>query len=217
MNVSPDMNTTNEAAKPFVDSAIWSAIPSLAWVLLIAALIWWLRSEIKAVLVSMVNRLKAGGQLKIGAFEIGTASGLVAAPGDFSKEDSRVGVRMDSDGVREKERDLVYQQSRRIMLVHRIQRSSKDGQLYDILIYVIPHKGASLAGVTQVEYFFGNHWGNKIYPSSDRSRGFPVVTAAYGPFLCTAQVSLNDGTTTTLSRYIDFEMGALTQPSAKST
>jgi hypothetical protein len=79
------------------------------------------------------------------------ASGLVASPGAFSNAGSLVGVRVDKDGTRAVERDLLYDQSRRVMLVHRIQRSTEDGQLYDVLIYVVPHKSASLAGVSEVE------------------------------------------------------------------
>ena len=215
MSATTNMTTTTESAKPFFDSAFWSAVPSIVWVLLIVGLVWWLRAELKALLSSLISRLKSGGPIKVGSFEIGPASGMVAAPGDFSNEDTRVGVYID-DGIRAKERDGLYQVARDVMLVHRIQRSSQERQLYDILIYVIPHKGASLAGVSKVEYFFGHHWGNKIYPSNDRSRGFPVVTAAYGPFLCTARVFFNDGAAVTLSRYIDFEMGALTQAASKS-
>lgn len=207
-----DMPTKAEAAKPFFDSAVWGALPSIVWVLLIAAIVWWLRSEIKALFSALVSRVKSGGHFKVGFVEIGPSSGMVAKPGDFSNEDTRVGVYVDKEGARAEERDALYQTARDVMLVHRLQRSSQDGQLYDILIYVIPHKGASLAGVTKVEYFFGHYWGNKIYPSSDRGRGFPIVTSAYGPFLCTARVYFNDGAAVTLSRYVDFEMSAFTPP-----
>ena len=93
------------------------------------------------------------------------------------------------------------------MLVHRLYRSREAGQLYDVVIYIVPHKEASLAGISRVEYFLGWYWGNKIFPSSDRSRGFAISTAAYGPMLCTAELFFNDGTSVILHRYIDFEMG----------
>jgi hypothetical protein len=94
------------------------------------------------------------------------------------------------------------------MLVHRLYRSREVGQLYDLIIYVVPHKQASLEGVVRVEYFLGKYWHNKIFPSLDRSRGFPIRrTAAYGPLLCTAEVFFNDNTSVMLHRYLDFEMG----------
>jgi hypothetical protein len=36
-----------------------------------------------------------------------------------------------------------------------------------------------------------------------------VLTAAYGPFLCTAEVFFTDGNSVLLHRFIDFEMGTL--------
>lgn len=212
MAMAADIPAKAEAAKPFFDAAVWTAVPSIVWVFLIAGVIWWLRFELKSLLSALISRVKSGGPFKVGFVEIGPSSGMVAKPGDFSSEDTRVGVYVDKDGTRVAERDALYQSARDVMLVHRLQRSSQDRQLYDILIYVIPHKGASLAGVSKVEYFFGHYWGNKIFPSNDRSRGFPIVTSAYGPFLCTARVHFNDGSIVTLSRYLDFEMGGLTSP-----
>ena len=85
---------------------------------------------------------------------------------------------------------------------------NRKGEVYDILIYVVPAKRGSLSGVSKVEYYFGGRgWRNKIFTSNDRSRGFPVLTAAYGPFLCTARVTFNDDSDFILHRFIDFEMG----------
>ncbi|KZT16110.1 hypothetical protein A1D30_11380 [Acidovorax sp. GW101-3H11] len=172
------------------------------------------RGHISSLLKALVVRIKDGAVLKVGGLEIGSASGLVAIPGSFSKEDSRVGVYQD-DESRANQRHEIYKEARGVMLVHRLQKSSQDGQLYDILIYVIPHK-TSFTGLVTVEYFFGSFWGNKVYPSHDRSRGFPIVTSAYGSFLCTAKLIFNDGTSTIVYRYIDFEMGNSVQrpPSA---
>lgn len=188
-----------------LDQAMWSAVPSLIWAILILAILVYFRTELSLLVRALVFRVRDGAAFKVAGLEIGAASGLVARPGDFSKEDTRVGVRADN-GTRRARRDGEYINTRGVMLVHRLQRSTNDGQLYDVLIYVIPHK-SSLAGVVTVEYFFGSYWGNKIYPSIDRSRGFPVVTSAYGPFLCTAKIIFNDGDSTFVSRYIDFEMG----------
>lgn len=94
------------------------------------------------------------------------------------------------------------------MLVHKLFQSTEAGELYDILIYVVPTRKATLSGVSRVEYFFGGYgWQNRIFEAVDRSRGFPVLTAAYGPFLSTAEVFFTDGGSVMLHRYIDFEMG----------
>ena len=202
---------TESVAKPFFDQAIWGALPTLLWLIFFGFFIWNFKTDIHDLVGAIVSRLKGGAALKLAGLEIGGSSGLVASPGDFSNEDSRVGVYVDQSNERENERTCIYAQSKGAMLVHRLQRSKSEGHLYDILIYVIPHKSHSLAAVANVEYFFGHYWSNKVYPSNDRSRGFPIVTSAYGPFLCTAKVFFNDGSFTTLSRYIDFEMGNLAQ------
>jgi hypothetical protein len=97
------------------------------------------------------------------------------------------------------------------MLVHRVVVSNKPDQLYDILIYLTPHppSNATLVGVTKVEYYFGKSWGQSIFTSVDRARGFAISTSAYGPFMCTAEIHFSDGDVAIVARYIDFEMGGL--------
>jgi hypothetical protein len=194
-------------AQTTIDPAVWPIIPDLLWFLLVCVVLFYLRTEIARFLKAVSQRLKGGSSIKIAALEIGPSSGLVAATGRFKQTESKLGVKADSDGKRSKHRDSVYDECRGAMIVHKIQHSSEDGQIYDILIYIIPHRGSSLASVASVEYFFGKYWGDKIFPSEDRSRGFPVVTSAYGPFLCSAKLHFNDGTTALVSRYVDFEMG----------
>jgi hypothetical protein len=114
------------------------------------------------------------------------------------------------DGRREVERKKYYDQARRVMLVHKLFPPTEEGERYDILIYAVPTWKSSLTGVARVEYYFGDYgWKKKIFTASDRSRGFPVLTAAYAPFLCTAEVFFTDGASVMLHRYIDFEMGNL--------
>ena len=205
----PDATKVAESAvKPFFDQALWSAVPSIVWAAVVLLLVYWFREPIQHLFAALVTRLSSGAAFKVAGLEIGPASGLVATHTEFSNSEASTGVRKD-DGTHAPERDSLYEVSRGVMLVHRLQRSTEEGQFYDVLIYVIPHK-TSLAGVTSVEYFFGRFWGNKVFPSQGRSLGFPVVTSAYGPFLCTARVHFNDGTATTISRYIDFEMGGNT-------
>ena len=81
--------------------------------------------------------------------------------------------------------------------------------LYDIQLYLVPHKGATLSNVARVEYYFGRHWGNRVFVSIDRSRGFPIATSAFGAFMCTAKLQFTDGGEVYVNRYVDFEMGAI--------
>ncbi len=105
--------------------------------------------------------------------------------------------------------------NRRLFLVHRLAPSKQPNQLYDILIYLIPHKDATLACVQKVDYYFGHHWNNRIFTSIDRASGFAISTSAFGPFVCTAEIHFTDKENTDkknpkmIWRYIDFEMGTI--------
>jgi hypothetical protein len=202
-----------QSASPALDqSAFWPVVPSVLWIVLAAVVLWCYRKEISNVLREVAFRLRSGAAVKFASVELGS---IFVAPGpEVSQRDKDSGVRTDSGRVREQERRAYRERARDVMLVHRLYRSREERQLYDLVIYVVPHKEASLAGVSRVEYFLGRYWGNKVFPSIDRSRGFAIATAAYGPLLCTAEVFFNDGTSAMLHRYIDFEMGAWAPASA---
>ncbi len=180
----------------------WPAVPSILWFFFAITIAYCYRSELRNLLVVLDWRLRSGGNVKFGSIEIGAIRAEPGAPVDTAH-----GQRLD-DGERDQERSEYYASSRGIMLVHRIFRSNAADQLYDTLIYCVPHGGATLATVKCVEFYLGHMWGNRIFTSGDRSRGFPVLTSAYGPFLCTARLIFNDNTVVVLHRYVDFEMGA---------
>lgn len=195
---------------------MWTAIPSTLWVLLVAIVLYCLRSSLLELIEQLIARVRAGASLKFGSVEVGEiriAQNFVPSPAiSSSVPESAVqsgGVALEplaEDLARA--REFYYFQSRRIMLVHRLFRSAKPGQVYDVLIYLVPHSGGSLIEVVSVDYFLGRYWGNLVFNSLDRSRGFQIMTAAYGSFLCGARVRFNDGTHCDVFRYIDFEMGA---------
>ncbi len=191
-----------------------SAIPTLLWCVLLGGATFVFRHDIRRILRLIVARLQQGSSVKLGSIEIGA---VIAMPARMEKADATRSARKD-DGPRKTEREDYYERSRRVMLVHTLSPSTEEGELYDILIYVIPAVRGSVNGVAQVEYFFGGHgWGDRIFTATDRSRGFPVLTAAYGPFLCTANVIFTDGTSMMLHRYIDFEMGNLITATSEAT
>jgi hypothetical protein len=155
-----------------------------------------------------VRRLKIGASFKVAGLEIGAA---YVEPGSSAILPSAVSaVREDTDGRRWGQRRQYYEPNRNLQLVHRLAPSTKPDQLYDVLIYLVPHpdSDATLASVKKVEYYFGKSWGNSIFTSTDRARGFAIATSAYGAFMCTAEIYFSDGGTIMVNRYIDFEMGA---------
>jgi hypothetical protein len=193
----------------------WAAIPGMLWFALALLLLLLLQGELRDLIRDLSWRMRSGAAVKIGSIELGAVTVVedmshrevldVIGSEDFGEGRAPA---PGGDWERARERRAYYFEKRRIMLVHKLFRSSKPGQLYDVLIYVIPHREGSLAGVMTVEYFFGHYWGDRVFSSTDRGRGFPVKTSAYGPFLCTAKVIFNDEEHVMLHRYIDFEMGA---------
>ena len=182
----------------------WDRIfPDILWIIFWFVILYACRNFLRTAITSLLNRLKHGAGVKLGTFELEALT--VTSASEIKNPKYQVSI--DTTGQREKERASVYAVQRGIMLVHKIFKSLQDGQTYDILIYIIPHQGSNLIQVTKVEYFFGKMWHNHIFSATDRSNGFAIATCAYGPFLCSAKVSFNDGTIQTIFRYIDFEMG----------
>lgn len=177
--------------------------PDILWMMFWIIILLLAKGFIKTTITTLLNRLKHGAGVKIGSFEL---QGLKVVAGS-EVQNNHFQTTIDKNSLRESERASIYSTQRGAMLVHKIYKSQKDGQLYDILIYLIPKKNCNIIQVTSVEYYFGKFWHNKIFTSSDRSNGFAIATSAYGPFLCTAKINFNDGESETVYRFIDFEMG----------
>lgn len=162
------------------------------------------RKQISSLLSELRFRLKTSNRIsfvsKIASIEMDRTRVGPSGTYEGCKAD-------DVDGLREKHRTSLYKDSRGLQLVHTLSKSSADQQLFDIEIFIVPHKEASVKGLSKVSYFFGSYWSNKSFETSNRFNGFLVSTSAYGSFLCTAELTFTDGTSTLLSRYIDFEMG----------
>lgn len=197
-------STTTELPHP-----AWNSLPTALWVALILILLLVFQAELHAIMATLVRRLRLGAPLKVGKIEIGAS---YVQPGSAEKRGGEISFeRVDKDGIRWQQRKEYYEPNQMLLLVHRLAPSDKPDQLYDILIYLVPHhdSDATLAGVNKVEYYFGKSWGNSIFTSTDRARGFAIATSAYGAFMCTAEIHFSDGNKIMVNRYIDFEMGPL--------
>ena len=110
----------------------------------------------------------------------------------------------------------IYRDNRNLFLAHTIRPSQKPGQLYDIAIYIIPHRSndpkyrrTDLSDISEAEFFLGAYFDNKVFRVKNRGGIIGITTSAYGPFLCSCRVLFSDGEQLMLNRYIDFEMGNL--------
>lgn len=185
----------------------WNALPAMIWGGIFLVVLFTFRREFKGVLQNVLWRIRTGSSFKIAAFEIGQSNYI--SRNDINKSSGAIQVREDKNDRRFKQREQYYVPNRNIQLVHKIAPSAHPNMLYDILVYVVPHYDGSLLGVHHVEYYFGRSWDNSIFTSIDRARNFAVATSAYGPVMCTAEIHFTDGEVVTISRFIDFEMGAV--------
>ncbi|MEZ6139014.1 MAG: pYEATS domain-containing protein [Zavarzinella sp.] len=108
---------------------------------------------------------------------------------------------------RAEERSALYNQCRGLFVTHVLYPSKDATMEFDIFIYLIRHKSTDFDDIAEVDFFFGHYWGNRIFKATKIRGLFGVRTSAYGAFLCTCRVKMKDGTTLSLHRYIDFEMG----------
>ena len=185
----------------------WSAFPSVMWVLLAVFTIFLFRREIREVFQNLSWRLRTGAALKLFSLELGQS--YVSPSVETAKNETALEHHTDTGEERWRQREQYYKPNRNIHLVHRLAPSKAPGMLYDIQLYLIPHKDATLSNVRKVEYYFGRHWRRQVFTSIDRARGFPITTSAFGPFMCTAKLHFTDNETVIVNRYVDFEMGAI--------
>ena len=187
-------------------TGFWPALPSILWVLLTLVAVVLFRGQIRELFQNLSWRLRTGAALKLFSLEL--SQSYVSPAIEAGATESGIETYVDT-GERWRQREQYYLPNRNIQLVHRVAPSRHPGYLYDIQLYVRPHKGATLNSVQKVEYYFGRHWGNRVFVSSDRGRGFSVTTSAFGAFMCTAKLTFTDGEEEFLNRYVDFEMGAI--------
>lgn len=194
---------------PNWDPGIYSFIGTLLWIGLALLLLWLFWDNIRGMIDVIEKRLQSNAMVKIWNIELGPWR--IA---ETNLPDNQI-VDIGAFPNLSQKRNAIYAQNNRVFIVHRLFPSKVEGQLYDILIYLVPHKGhfagsGSLKDVKEVEYYFGEGWKHRVYRSQDREKRFPVVVSAYGSgFQCFATVHLTNGTSFETWRYIDFEAGIL--------
>lgn len=104
------------------------------------------------------------------------------------------------------ERARIYSDCRGIFITHIIKPSKRNGQIFDVFIYLLRHQSEDFSDVKYAEFFLGPYWQNRVFKASEEKKGFiGISTSAYGTFLCTCKVTFKDNTKIKIHRYIDFE------------
>ena len=94
----------------------------------------------------------------------------------------------------EEQRIKIYEDQRGLFLVHTIENGI-------INIKLAQHGQGPLGKVTSVDYELGRKFMPR--PETVTTRDFQLTVSAYGPMLCIAEVHFTDGSSLTLSRYIN--------------
>lgn len=143
-------------------------------------------------------------------FDFAELEQLPAVPaGDGANKPLPSGVTTGAPADWTRLREEVKARSRDVFLAHVIRPSKERSQKYDIFILLSRMRSAGLGDVKTAEFFFGRHWGNRVFRVERTSDTVGVSTSAYGPFLAICRVTFEDGYTAFLERFIDFEMGRI--------
>lgn len=188
------------------------ALSGFAWPAVILFAGFYFRTQIRSVLVLARQQLASGAALKWKDFEF---KGLDLA--SFETRDG-TGYRQEiADKALFDIRHASYKTNKNLFLVHRVRSSGLLHSItnlptFDVSVYLIPHKNfGHLNDVREVQYYFGQHFGLKQsqygtkFVVKNGSDGFAARVNAYGPMLCEARILFQDGSETTVSRYLDFE------------
>ncbi len=220
---------------PLLQTLDWAPLlQTLAWIGLIIYGVKNFSGQLQGLLKAIRVRIKSGSSVKAGPFKLGAVSAdlnsleKVLPRRDHAAQDYELEKVSRSDTVAQDheddwsdERDNIYKKKKGIFLAHVIEPSGREGQLFDVFIYLVRHtpktfgdiehaKSKTFDDIEHAEFFLGRQWDNKVYKETLKNGLIGISTSAYGPFLCTCRVKMKDGKDgeeLRLSRYIDFEMG----------
>jgi len=176
-------------------------LQTLSWIGLIVFSAHRFSGHLERLFEAIRIRVQSGSPLKVGPIELGQdlkaleRIGPNSTKGEMSKEGWGA------------ERDGIYQNNNGLFLVHVIEPSKTDGQLYDIFIYLVRHKSNEIADIEYAEFYLGPYWNNKVFRETEKNGLIGISTSAFGSFLCTCRIIMKNKKEIRLHRYIDFEMG----------
>lgn len=191
----------------------WDVLSAFAWPGTLGILLIIYRSKLTQLVDAFTKKFERASEIKLGNIELKgpildpTSTKVPLDGNDYSREAAT------SDDF--KRRNDIYENTRSLMLAHRIRPSKKAGQKFDISVFLVRKTSkhsvtARLNDVDFVEYYFGGYFGEKPHGSKfivrTSDNGFAVSTSAYGSPLCVAKIHFHDGVIAETYRYLDFEM-----------
>lgn len=112
-----------------------NVISTIIWVGFLSGVLYFFRRDLRGLLDALLGRLRQGASVKFGSIEVGAVNAL---PSAMEKTEQARVWRSDDDGRRQAERSAYYEQTRRVMLVHKLFPATEPGELYDILTTSFP-------------------------------------------------------------------------------
>ena len=182
-------------------SNLGSFFKAIAWIFFLSIILIIFRQKIKNLLDIIIYRIKEGCFVKFGPLIIGKGLNLLTSVDNMQNDD----ITVSADGNQwEKRRTQIYSNNKGLFMAHILKPSGMERH-YDIYIYLIRHKSKNFSDIKYVEFFFGHHWGNKIFKIKNKNKIIGIMASVYGPFLCTCRVKFKDDSVCELYKYIDFE------------
>jgi len=113
------------------------------------------------------------------------------------------------------ERDKEYSRVDGYMLVHVYRPSTTQHQKYDIFLFLVRHRKGTAGPpqrkfdeIAKAAFFFGESWGNRIFPVENEGGVIGIQTSAWGTFLACCRLEFKDRKRQPiiLFRYVDFHL-----------
>lgn len=196
---------------PVLQTAIWACVAILfAWVI---------KEPIRHLAERLVERVGQGDKIITPYFSIERQEQLNQL--DYIQtvsrgEDASTIIRTEnseksptSSQEFEAYRQSIYDKNRNIFLAHVITPSENKSNNYNIYIFLVRHKQMTFTDVSSADFYFGKMWHSRIFRETPKNGLIGLRMSAYGTFLCVCRINFSDGNSAMISRYIDFEMGAV--------
>jgi hypothetical protein len=188
---------------------------TLVWPILMVSLIIYFRSACSTILRAIAGRIESGASVKAGpgGFELGAVSKEMEKLPSAPQSAAIVEAPAPTDWRHERTEE--YKRVDGYMLVHVYRPSVTQSQKHDIFLFLVRHRKRTdgppqreFDEIAGAEFFFGESWGNEVFPVKNEGGVIGIQTRAWGTFLACCRLKFKDDQRqpVVLFRYVDFHM-----------